>query len=117
METDIIVLYAGQYDMVDKATGQRSSGTSISYYLNTDLEQLDNTDGTKGMRPAKGSSDFNLMSKIPKAPGLYHAKMTMKVGGDGKPVLSIVDLQYLTDVKIVLGEMKPAASSAAPSSK
>lgn len=111
MEVDIIVLYAGQYDMVDKATGQRSSGTSISYYFNTDLEQLDNTDGTKGMRPAKGSSDFNLMSKIPKAPGLYHARMKMKVGGDGKPVLSIEDLDYITDVRIVLGDTKPAAAA------
>lgn len=115
MQTQIILLYAGQYSMRDTSTGQLVEGTSISYYFNTDLCVEDNANGTKGTRPAKCTAPFLLMGKIPKAPALYNAEMDFKVGSDGKPVLNIVDLEYLSDVKIM--EVKPASAAGASSEK
>lgn len=97
----IILLYAGQYDIPDERGGQNNRGTSISYYFNTDLVAEDNVNGTKGTRPAKSTCDFNLMSKIVKAPALYEASFQMSIGSDGKPVLKILDVDYVSDVQII----------------
>lgn len=101
MKTQIILLYAGQWSMTDERTGEFNSGTTVNYYFNTNLTAEDNTNGTKGTRPAKSTCDFDLMKKIVKAPALYDAEFTMNIGSDGKPVLKIVDLNLLDEVKIV----------------
>ncbi|MEY8357321.1 hypothetical protein AALB39_28815 [Lachnospiraceae bacterium 54-53] len=100
MNMQIILLYAGQYDMTDDS-GKRVQGTSVSYYFNTNLMAEDNINGTKGTRPAKSSCDFLVMGKIKRAPALYDAEFSMSIGSDGKPVLKILDLDYISDVEIV----------------
>ena len=40
------------------------------------------------------------MKKIVSAPALYEAEFEMSVGSDGKPVLKIVDLDYVCDVSM-----------------
>ena len=101
MKAQIIVLYAGQYSMTDERTGTINEGTSVSYYFNTDLSAVDNTDGTKGMRPAKSTCEFLLMGKIKKAPALYEAEFDMKIGSDGKPVLKIMDLELKEEIRML----------------
>lgn len=105
MEQQIILLYAGQYSMVDERSGEINKGTTVNYYFNTDLTAADNTDGTKGMRPAKSTCDHLLMHKILKAPALYDAQFDMKIGSDGKPVLKIVDLEFIDEIKMVPSAM------------
>ncbi|WP_077612754.1 hypothetical protein [Clostridium sp. Marseille-P2415] len=100
MRMQIILLYAGQYDMTDER-GQRVAGTSVNYYFNTNLVAEDNVNGTKGTRPAKSSCEFGVMAKIKRAPALYDAEFSMSIGSDGKPVLKIMDLDYISDVEIV----------------
>ena len=63
IQSDIILLYANQYDMTDETTGERTRGTSLSYYFNTDLAPILNQDGSKGMRPAKCSCDITVFRK------------------------------------------------------
>lgn len=101
MKMQIILLYASQYSIADERTGVITQGVTCNYYFNTDLKAEDNTNGSKGTRPAKGSLDFNLMQKVVAAPALYDAEFQMAVGSDGKPVLKIVDLDYISDVSIV----------------
>lgn len=101
VEMQIILLYAGQYDIPDERGGQNNRGTSISYYFNTNLVAEDNVNGTKGTRPAKSTCDFNLMSKVVKAPALYNASFDMAIGSDLKPVLKICDVDYVSDVEII----------------
>lgn len=100
MRMQIILLYAGQYDMTDE-NGKRVQGTSVNYYFNTNLVAEDNVNGTKGTRPAKSSCEFGVMAKIKRAPALYDAEFSMSIGSDGKPVLKIMDLDYISDVEIV----------------
>ena len=96
----IILLYAAGYDMTDEQTGVRTRGTTISYIMNSDLKVIDNADGSKGMRPAKSSSDWMLMTKINRAPAYYNATFSMTVDSKGKPVLKILDVEYLQDVEV-----------------
>ncbi|WP_320990598.1 hypothetical protein [Hungatella sp.] len=99
MKMQIILLYAGQYDM-DGDRGGRVQGTSISYYFNVDLVAEDNVNGTKGTRPAKSTCEYQLMGKVKKAPALYDAEFSMSIGSDGKPVLKIIDVDYVSDIQI-----------------
>ena len=101
MEQEIILLYAGQYQILDEKTGELNQGVTCNYYFNTNLTAEDNANGTKGTRPAKGTLDFLLMSKIVKAPALYRARFQMSIGSDMKPVLKIIDLDYMEHQKIV----------------
>lgn len=101
MKQQIILLYAGQYQIVDEKTGEVNQGVTCNYYFNTELTAEDNKNGTKGTRPAKGTLDFYLMSKIVKAPALYDAEFEMSIGSDMKPVLKIRDLTFIDEVKIV----------------
>lgn len=100
MELQIILLYAGQYQITDETTGEIKQGVTCNFYFNTDLRAEDNKNGSKGTRPAKGSIDFLLMKKIVSAPALYNAKFEMSIGSDGKPVLKILDLDYVSDIYI-----------------
>lgn len=101
MKQQIILLYAGQYQMVDERTGAVNEGTTVNYYFNVDLTSEDNTNGTKGTRPAKSTCDFSIMGKIVKAPALYDAEFSMKIGSDMKPVLKIEDLKFIDEIKMV----------------
>lgn len=101
MQGQILLLYAGQWEMVDEKTGEVNNATGISYILNSDLGVINNPDGTKGMRPAKSNSDYLLMSKIKRAPALYMATFSMTVDSKGKPVLKILDLEYESDVQLM----------------
>lgn len=101
MKIQIILLYASQYSIVDEKTGVISEGITCNYYFNTDLHAEDNENGSKGTRPAKGTLNVSLFKKIVSAPGLYEATFDMNIGSDGKPVLKMVDLDYICDVSIV----------------
>ena len=101
MKMQIILLYAAAYSIADESTGQIKEGITCNYYFNTNLDAIDNTNGSWGTRPAKGSIDVQLMKKIVKAPALYDAEFEMNVGSDGKPVLKIRDLDYISQVEIV----------------
>lgn len=100
MKSQIILLYAYQYSILDEKTGAITQGITCNYYFNTDLHAEDNKNGSKGTRPAKGNLDYHLFEKIVSAPGLYDAVFEMNVGSDGKPVLKIIDLDYVSDVSI-----------------
>lgn len=112
MNQQIILLYAGQYSILDEKTGTINQGVTCNYYFNVNLVAEDNTNGTKGTRPAKSSCDYNLMSKIVKAPGLYNAEFSMNIGSDGKPVLKICDLEFLSEIVMQpVSMVKPEPSS------
>lgn len=114
MELQIILLYAGQYQITDETTGEIKQGVTCNFYFNTDLRAEDNKNGSKGTRPAKGSIDFQLMRKIKSAPALYNAKFEMSIGSDGKPVLKILDLDYVSDIFIGVVSEKQSEEASEP---
>lgn len=111
METQIVVLYASQYEIPDETSGEIKRGVTCNYYFREYFSAKNNENGSKGMRPAKGSMDFLLMKKVKSAPALYNAKFEMTIGSDGKPVLKIVDLDYVSDVYIGVVAEKAAETA------
>ena len=101
MNQQMILLYAGQFRIVDERTGEINEGVTCNYYFNTNLTAEDHENGTKVTRPAKGVMDYETMSKIKKAPALYNAEFELKIGADMKPVLRVKDLEFVDEVQIV----------------
>lgn len=101
MKQKIILLYANQYSIRDDETRELKEGVTCNYYFNTDLAIVGNADGSVGQRPAKGSIPVGCFFKIKTAPAIYEATFDMKIGGDGKPVLTITDLDFVEEVRIV----------------
>lgn len=46
-------------------------------------------------------SEASKREKISFVPGIYEAKMGMKIGSDGKPVLTVEDLDFFSRVQIL----------------
>ncbi len=102
-EAKILVTYAGEYNMKSE-DGRDIAGCVIQYFFfgqNGELLKTQNQlTGPIGYQRAKCSSDILLRDKIKLAPAIYNAKFSMNVGADGKPILKIVDLDYVGDVDI-----------------
>lgn len=96
---NIVVLFANPYDMTDEKTGKRTDGISVSYLYGTSLSPLINADHSLGQRPAKGSVSTSLWDKFVAAPGLYEGSFEMSIGGNGKPTLKLVDVNWLSNVE------------------
>lgn len=122
----ILVLFANAYDLQDER-GRFVSGCSVHYLfwgengeaLATQVE----FDQSKpvGIQRAKCSMDAVLRAKLVAAPAVYEGSFVTSVGGDGKPVLKLVDIAYISHVDmvprtnpgfVVPGMIEPAASPA-----
>lgn len=110
MKYKILLLYANSWQMKDD-DGKLIDGVSCNYYFNTSLAAVGNSDGSVGQRPAKCSLPMDLFFKIKTAPAIYEAEFEMRVGGDGKPVLTIADLDFVEEVMVV-PESERAAGAA-----
>ena len=55
MNQQIILLYAGQYRIVDEKTGEINEGVTCNYYFNTNLTAEDHENGTRAPAPPKAS--------------------------------------------------------------
>ena len=53
MKMQIILLYAGQYQITDETTGEIKQGVTCNYYFNTDLHAEDNKTAPKEPAPQK----------------------------------------------------------------
>lgn len=101
----IVILYASTYKMLDEKQEQRQ-GCSVHYlFWGEDGERLmeqSEWDPTKpvGVQRAKCSVDYDLRNKMPLAPALYEGTFVMSVGGDGKPVLKLQDVAYISNLSI-----------------
>lgn len=101
----IMVLFANTYEMKDDA-GKFMSGCSVHYmfwgeYGENLLPMTEFNPGKPvGIQRAKCSMDIGLREKLVVAPAIYEGTFVTTVGGDGKPVLKLVDVAYLARVEI-----------------
>jgi len=101
MKQKIILLFANYYKMVDERTGAITEGITSNYYFNIELKPQGNDNGSVGMRPAKGGIPLEHLGKIKVAPAIYEASFDMAIGSDGKPVLKIIDLDFVEEMCMV----------------
>lgn len=96
----ILVTFANVWKMDNGNTG-----LTLNYFMygeNGELMQsVDNlSGGPVGQQRAKCSLDAGKRSKITFVPGIYDASMAMKVGSDGKPTLTVTDLDFVSKIEI-----------------
>lgn len=104
-EAKILVLFANAYDMQDDR-GRSMTGCSVHYLfwgengeaLHSQVEF--NPTNPVGIQRAKCSMDFDLREKLVVAPGLYLGSFVTTTGGDGKPVLKLRDVAFISHVDI-----------------
>lgn len=96
----ILVTYAGIWK-----SDSGSSGLTLNYFMYGDgdlmVSRVDATGGPVGQQRAKANLDPAMRSKITFVPGLYEAQMGFKIGSDGKPVLTVEDLNFCSRVQII----------------
>ena len=97
----ILVTYAGIWKM-----DNGSSGMTLNYFMYGEngeqmISRVDVTGGTIGQQRAKCSLDPAMRQKVTFVPGIYNATMGMKIGSDGKPVLVVEDIDFVSRVAIV----------------
>ena len=97
----ILVTFANVWKMDN---GQ--SGMTINYFMYGEngeqmISRMDATGGAVGQQRAKCSLEASKREKISFVPGIYVAKMGMKIGSDGKPVLTVEDLDFFSRVQIL----------------
>lgn len=93
IKQDVVVLSAMQYDMVNRETGEKVSGTSVRYALTDSL--LPCEDGSlKGYKLAKASVGFNDFSIFSEVPGVYGCDLNFNVGADGTTKISAANFRF-----------------------
>lgn len=106
MDARILLMYAVPYDINEEGR-DRVSGCSVHYFFfgkeGEELACRRSLEGTGiGYQRAKASIDFDKFSKIDYVPGIYDASFNMKVGGDGKPVLKVEDVEFVCQADFTL---------------
>lgn len=112
----IIILFANNYD-IDNGDGNHTRGCSVHYLFygegGTSFLPQSESDISKpvGFMRAKCSCDVSIRQKILVAPAVYEGTFAMKIGSDGKPVLTLTDVAYVANLetkeKVVPGLVVP----------
>ena len=98
----ILVTYAAIW----KSSDNGSTGMTLNYFIYGEngeplISRADATGGPVGQQRAKSNLDPSMRNKITFVPGIYEAKMGYKIGSDGKPVLTVEDLDFFSRVQIL----------------
>ena len=90
MKSNVVILYASQYSMKDE-NGRPMEGVSAAYIIGDNLAPVMHPNGALGC-----------WSQLVKVPALYSGTFDMTVGSDGKAVMKLVDVQYVSEVHLDL---------------
>ena len=86
-----------------------NSGVTLNYFMFGEHGEVvtpsyDLSGGPVGQQRAKCSLSPDKRKKVTWVPGIYDATMSMKIGSDGKPVLTVEDLDFVGKASI---QMEP----------
>lgn len=89
----ILLMFANKYEI----TESKQSGVSVEYYFwGEHGETFDDrgslNKGFFGVRRAKANLPASVYTNIIAAPAIYDGTFEIKVGADGKPVSTLIDL-------------------------
>ena len=103
----ILLMHATEYEF--KADDGRSMrGCSLTYYFwgehGEGLKSMTTTEGAIGYQRGKNSTEYDVRDHVICAPAIYDASFAMKVGSDGKVVLKLTDLDYVSDVRFIMAD-------------
>ena len=78
---------------------QSSLAPVVEYYFfgenGEQLAPVADASGDLGIRRSKASLDISMKEKLMFVPGIYRGEFEMAVGSDGKPMLKLLDIDYV----------------------
>ena len=102
----ILIYFANTYDMPAEPGRDAMKGCSVHYFFvgndGMAFKPVEdwNIDAPVGYQRGKVAMDYSMRAKIPVAPGIYDGDFAMAVGGDGKPVMKLVDVRLVAPFDI-----------------
>ncbi|WP_313345688.1 hypothetical protein [Sedimentibacter sp.] len=105
MKQNVIVTFVKGYRMENDSKTGYNEGISIHYLLTDNLSPVVGND-ERGIRFSKSSISLEKGKQIIKVPGLYEADFEMKSDAQGKILLKLKDLAYLSEVQTLYPEIK-----------
>ncbi len=100
MKQNCILTFAKGYRMEnDQKTGY-NEGISLHYLLKDNLSPTGD-DKERGIRFSKSSVPLDKGKNIVKVPGLYEFDFDIKSDAQGKILLKLTDLKYLSEVELL----------------
>lgn len=100
MKQNIIILSANPYSIKDERTGNLNEGISVVYLPTDNFYPVNNDNGSKGTRPAKGTVSRTLLSDFVAVPGIYDAELEVNIGSDGRPGLRLKSLNFVSVIEL-----------------
>ena len=95
----IFLYYSGLVDMKATETRDAVKGVSMEFpFYGEHGEQVEPTvsaDGVSGTRRGKSFLSEDKLHKVSYVPGIYDGTFELTVGSDGKPVLKLVDVDFV----------------------
>lgn len=99
----ILVFHVNPYN-IKQDDGSVASGLLVTYFFfgenGEELKKVEGYDGQLGYARAKSNLDVLKRVSFPSLPAIYEGEFVMTIGSDGKPVIKLVDAEYLCDVSI-----------------
>ena len=94
----VLLMFTNHVDM-EGEDGRKIQGVSAEYYFfGENGEQLESkvsaSGETGGIRRAKVFLSPEMQNKVSYIPGIYEGTFELGVGGDGKPMLKLVDIDF-----------------------
>lgn len=106
----ILLMFSSEIDIPARDGKEALSGLSAEYYFFGDNgEQVVSklsADGVSGTRRGKVFMDPQVGRKVSYVPGIYDGTFEMNIGADGKPVLKLVDIDFVCKASITALEEK-----------
>lgn len=119
-KSKVVIMFASPYSM-PRDDGTILEGLSVEYYFFGDHGEaikptFDADSGVSGIRRSKCSLDVIQKDRISYVPGVYDADFGMKVGSDGKPILTMQSIEFvgkcIMSLELDPSSQDPAAASA-----
>lgn len=108
----VLLMYSSLLDIPAKDGKPAFNGLSVEYYFfgeNGEMVKSNSSaDGVSGARRGKSILDPEMYNKVSFVPGIYDGTFEMSVNSDGKPILTLVDIDYVAKASITALEEKPA---------
>lgn len=106
MKQNVIVLSAHPY-RISENSGRVSEGISVRYLTVDNLNPVKDGEAV-GTRPAKANLPYSWKDLFVSAPAMYEADLGLTVGSDGKPVMSISHIDYVSDLTVTMNSPSSA---------
>lgn len=106
----ILLMFSSEIDIPARDGKDALQGLSAEYYFfgehGEQVESRLSADGVSGTRRGKVFMNLDVKRKVSYVPGIYDGVFEMNIGADGKPVLKLVDIDFVSKVSISALEEK-----------